>query len=133
MDALPNFLAVILAAAASFAVGGVWYSKMGFATQWMQETGLTEEKCKQADMKMVFGGAFVLNFLSALVLALYLKTGHTLMDAVSLGFAAGSCWAAASLGVNYLFEQKSLRLFLINGGYITVQFTVMGLVLGLFL
>ena len=40
---------------------------------------------------------------------------------------------ATSFGVNYLFEQKSLRLFLINAGYVTVQFTVMGLVLGLFL
>lgn len=130
---LPNFLAVILAAVASFMVGGLWYSKMGFAKQWMEETGLTEEKCKQADMKIVFGGAFALNFLAALVLALYLKSGHTLVDAVSLGFAAGTCWAATALGVNYLFEQRSLRLFLINGGYIAVQFTVMGLVLGLFL
>lgn len=133
MTGLPNFLAVILAAVSGFAVGGIWYSKYGFAKQWMEETGLTEEKCRQADRKRVFGGALALNLLSALVLALYLKTSHTFMDAVGLGFAAGSCWAAASLGVNYLFEGRSLRLFLINGGYITVQFTVMGLILGLLL
>jgi hypothetical protein len=30
-----------------------------------------------------------------------------------------------------LFEHKSLKLFLVNGGYHTVQFTVIGLVLGL--
>ncbi|MBI1731903.1 MAG: DUF1761 domain-containing protein [Gammaproteobacteria bacterium] len=133
MIALPNFLAIILAAATGFLVGGVWYSKMGFGKQWMQETGITEEKAKQADMKKLFGGAFALNLLAALVLALYLKTNHDLMDAVGFGFAVGSCWVATSIGVNYLFEQKSLRLFLINGGYVTVQFTVMGLVLGLFL
>lgn len=133
MSALPNFLAIILAAVASFAVGGVWYSKVGFGKQWMEETGITEEKAKQADMKKVFGGAFALNFLAALVLALYLKSNQSLMDAVSFGFAAGSCWVATSFGVNYLFEGKSLRLFLINGGYVIAQFTVMGLVLGLFL
>ena len=87
MGALPNFLAVILAAVASFVVGGVWYSKMGFARQWMQETGITEDKAKQADMKILFGGAFALNFLAALVMALYLKSNESLVNAVAFGFA----------------------------------------------
>jgi hypothetical protein len=38
---------------------------------------------------------------------------------------------AASFGINYLFEQKSFTLFLVNGGYHTVQFTLYGLILGL--
>jgi hypothetical protein len=38
---------------------------------------------------------------------------------------------ATSFGINYLFERRNPRLFLINGGYHTVQFTVFGLVLGL--
>lgn len=126
-----NFLAIILAAVASFIVGGVWYSPMAFAKQWMQETGLTEEKCKQSDMKIVMGGAFALNFLAALVLALFLGPNPELMKAVGFGFATGACWVGTAFGVNYLFEQRSLRLFLINAGYVTVQFTVMGLVLGL--
>jgi len=133
MGALPNFLAVILAAVASFLVGGVWYSKMGFARQWMEETGITEEKAKEMDMKVLFGGALALNFLAALVMALYLKANQSLIAAVAFGFAVGSCWVATSFGVNYLFERKSLRLFFINAGYVIVQFTVMGLVLGLFL
>lgn len=126
-----NFLAIILAAVASFIVGGVWYSPMGFSRQWMQETGLTEEKCKQADMKRVMGGAFALNFLAALVLALFLGPNPELMKSVGFGFAAGACWVSTAFGVSYLFEQRSLRLFLINAGYVTVQFTVMGLILGL--
>jgi hypothetical protein len=32
--------------------------------------------------------------------------------------------------VNYLFEGRSLKLFLINGGYNVAMFTVMGAVLG---
>ena len=70
---------------------------------------------------------------AALVMALYLKANQSLMAAVAFGFAVGSCWVATSFGVNYLFERKSLRLFFINAGYVIVQFTVMGLVLGLFL
>jgi hypothetical protein len=38
----------------------------------------------------------------------------------------------ASLGMNYLFERKSLRLFLMNGGYHTLQFTLIGAILGAF-
>ena len=45
------------------------------------------------------------------------------------GFAAGAFWVASSFGVNYLFERKSLKLFLINGGYHTLQFTLIGLIL----
>jgi Protein of unknown function (DUF1761) len=51
--------------------------------------------------------------------------------ALGAGFAAGPCWVATSFGINYLFERRNPRLFLINGGYHTAQFTVFGLVLGL--
>ena len=44
---------------------------------------------------------------------------------------AGLCWVAASFGINYLFERRPLGLWLINGGYHTLQFTVFGLILGL--
>jgi hypothetical protein len=43
---------------------------------------------------------------------------------------AGLCWVAASFGINYLFERKNLALFAINGGYHTLQFTLIGLILG---
>ena len=36
----------------------------------------------------------------------------------------------ASLGVNYLFERRPLGLWLINGGYFTLQFTAMGAIIG---
>lgn len=47
------------------------------------------------------------------------------------GFIVGLGFIATSFGVNYLFAQRSMKLWLIDAGYVTVQFTVMGLVLGL--
>ena len=38
---------------------------------------------------------------------------------------------AASFGINYQFANRSLTLWLIDGGYHTVQFLLFGLVLGL--
>ena len=48
-----------------------------------------------------------------------------------VGASAGLLWVAGSFGINYLFERKSLKLFLINGGYHTLQFAIIGLVLAL--
>lgn len=39
-------------------------------------------------------------------------------------------WVAMAPGVNALFEQKSGRYLLINGGYWVVVFTLMGAILG---
>ncbi|MEJ2083811.1 MAG: DUF1761 domain-containing protein, partial [Acidobacteriota bacterium] len=49
------------------------------------------------------------------------------------GLSAGLCWVAGSFGINYLFEKKSLKLWLINGGYHTLQYTLIGTALGLLL
>jgi len=43
----------------------------------------------------------------------------------------GRVTKAASFGMNYLFERRSARLFLVNGSYHTLQFTLYGLILGL--
>ena len=34
------------------------------------------------------------------------------------------------MGVTYLFERRSLRLWLLNAGYVTLAFMVMGGILG---
>jgi hypothetical protein len=46
------------------------------------------------------------------------------------GALAGIGWVATAIGVNYLFERKSFRLFLINAGYMAVSLTIMGAILG---
>ncbi|MEO0341740.1 MAG: DUF1761 domain-containing protein, partial [Bacteroidota bacterium] len=47
------------------------------------------------------------------------------------GVLAGFGWVALSLGMIYLFERRSFKLFLINAGYLVVSFTLMGIILGL--
>jgi hypothetical protein len=51
--------------------------------------------------------------------------------AAGAGFAAGLFWVAGSFAINYQFEQKPAALLLINGGYHTVQYTIFGVILGL--
>ena len=79
----------------------------------------------------VFGGAFVFSLLAAAAFAYLLGPQPGLSSALCTGALVGFCFVAASFGINYLFAQRSLKLWLIDGGYHTLQFVVFGLVLGL--
>ena len=126
-----NYLAVIAAAIATFVLGGLWYSPALFGKVWQREAGVTEEKMKSANMTLIFGLTFVLALIAAWVFALFLGPRPPMALGLGAGFSAGLCWVAASLGINYLFERKSLKLWLINGGYHTLQFTSIGRILAL--
>ncbi|MEZ5681842.1 MAG: DUF1761 domain-containing protein [Erythrobacter sp.] len=125
-----NWLAVLVAAISAFMLGGLWYGPL-FGKAWMRHSGMTEEQVKAGNPGKIYGGAFALSFIAALVFAMFLGPNPGVEFATGAGFAAGLAWVAASLGINYLFEQKTLGLWLVNGGYNTFQFTLYGLVLGL--
>ncbi len=126
-----NYWAILAAGVSSFVIGGIWYAPPIFGKTWQREAGLSEEKVAKSNPVRIFGGALVLSLIAAFVFAMFLGPKPAIGFALGAGFSAGLCWVAASFGINYLFEHKSLKLFLINGGYHTAQFTVIGLVLGL--
>ena len=122
-----NWLAVLLAALASFVVGGVWYSFL-FAKPWQREAGVADEQLRDGTVR-VFAGAFLLALIMAAALAAFIGKGGAGFGAFA-GLAAGVAWVAAALGVNYLFERRSLTLFAINASYNVVTFTAMGAIIG---
>ena len=126
-----NLWAVLAAGVASLILGGLWYSPVLFGKAWSAASGVTEEQAKSANMAKTLGTAFALALVGAAVFAMFLGPRPAPMFATAAGLSAGLCWVAGSFGINYLFEQRPLRLFLINGGYHTVQYTVIGAVLGL--
>jgi hypothetical protein len=130
MEANVNWLAIVVATISAFAIGAIWYSPLLFAKAWMKEAGITEEKTKQANMAKTFGLAFILTFIMATNLAFFFGSEIDFVMGIFYGLLTGLGWVAFSMGVIYLFEQRSLKLWLINGGYLTVAFTVMGGILG---
>ena len=125
-----NLWAVLAAGAASLVLGGLWYSPVLFGNAWMRASGVTEAQARSANMAKVMGSAFLLSLVGAAVFALFLGPAPALGFAVGAGFSAGLCWVAGSFGINYLFEQRPLSLFFINGGYHTLQYTLIGVILG---
>jgi hypothetical protein len=124
-----NLLAVIVAAASSFMLGGLWYSPALFGKTWSIEAKAPEKQ--PGHPAKVFGGAYLLSLLSAYVFSVFLGPKPELGFAVGVGAAAGFCWVASGFGINYLFASRSFKLWLIDGGYHTLQFTLYGLVFGL--
>ncbi len=125
-----NYLAIFVAALSTFLIGGLWYSPLLFAKSWMSENGYTDEDLKGGNMAMIFGGSFVLGFIMSFNLAAFLADSSDLTWGIAAGALAGIGWVAASMGVTYLFERKSMKLFLINAGYHVISFIVMGAIVG---
>jgi hypothetical protein len=125
-----NYLAVVVAALSSFVIGYLWYAPFTFGTVWMKEVGLTDEKIRQTNMFTTFGLTFLLSLVICFNLAAFLGKDAGLAWGLMAGALAGIGWVVASLGINYLFERKSLRLFLINGGYNAVTYIVAGGIIG---
>ena len=125
-----NWLAVVAAAISAFVLGGIWYGPL-FKNVWCRENGIDPNSPPMHHPGAVFGGALVLSLVASAVFALFLGPKPSFGFAVGAGLSAGLCWVAASFGINYLFSGRSLKLWLIDGGYHTLQFTLCGLVLGL--
>lgn len=121
-----NYLAVVLAAAAFFVVGAIWYTVL-FGKAWAKLVGLTDEQIKGANMALIYGLAFLCELVVAWIL------GHTIartapsprgimMIAVGFGLAV----MTPAIGINYLFQRKPLKLFLIDAGHFVAGTAAMG-------
>nr|WP_322624020.1 DUF1761 domain-containing protein [uncultured Flavobacterium sp.] len=152
-----NFLAILVAAVATFPVGFIWYNPKVFGTIWMREAGVNPDAPKNANMIKIFGLTFVfaimlgfiLQFLTihqfgasgmiggprflatakpsyAAFMADYSHAYRTFKHGALHGFMTGLFLALPMIGINAQFEGKSWKYILINAGYFTVCFTIMG-------
>ena len=127
MDHL-NVWAILAAAVSAFLIGGLWYSPVLFGRAWERANGLNESP--QASLK-VFVLSFLLSLVMAVNLAFFLNDAKTTAAWGAIaGFLAGFGWAAMGLAIVALFERRPAKYSLINGGYLTVALTLMGLILG---
>ena len=122
--------ATLVATVLSFALGGLWYGPL-FGKAWMEENGFTVENLKRDFNPLkLYGITFIISALASYVFGMFLGPDPDLGFAVGAGLAAGVFWVAGSFATSYLFEGKTLRHFLINGGYHVVQFGLIGLAFG---
>lgn len=125
-----NYWAVLVAALATFVIGSIWYSPILFSKAWMKELGFTAENMGKPNMLKTFGVSFLLMLVMAFNLAAFYGGKLDWQEGMIYGALTGIGWVAAAIGINYLFEQRSIKIWLINAGYMAVSFTAMGAILG---
>ncbi|HEU5136857.1 MAG TPA: DUF1761 domain-containing protein [Steroidobacteraceae bacterium] len=125
-----NYLAVIVAALSSFLIGGLWYSPMLFGNAWQRAAGISMKQ-EVGHPARVFGLSFVFALVAAAAYACLIPAPANLQVALFQGVLVGAGFVAASFGINYQFANRSTAMWLIDGGYHTVQFAIYGLIIGL--
>ena len=129
-----NWIAIIVAALAYFALGALWYSKVLFANRWIADLKLdVNDPDAKKGMGMMFGGSLVLMFVQCLAIDILAGrlgiSGAGWMSGLKLGAFTGACFCFAQIGINYLYEKKPFSLFLINAGYAVVGNIIAGIII----
>lgn len=130
-----NWLAVIVAALATFFLGGLWYQAL-FGRLWVRLHGYSPEKVKAMQAAkppaLFFGGMIVAYALLAVVMSL-------LVGALSIGTWSGGAtlglllWLGPALAIGFtawLASDRVIGVFLIDWAYQLVFLVMMGAILG---
>jgi Protein of unknown function (DUF1761) len=126
-----NWLAVLAAAVSTFVLGGLWYSKALFGRAWMSANNFSEADLAKSNMLKIFGLSLIFAVIMAANLAAFLaEPKTTAVWGATAGFLAGFGWVTLAITTIGLFERRSWKYILINGGYMTVSFVIMGLIIG---
>ena len=133
MDAYEiNWLAVLVGALSSFAVGGLWYSPLLFAKPWMAAIGKTEDELRGAAGPLPYIVAFVATAISAIVLSMVADWAGVddFLSGALLGLIVGIGLIATAYTTTYAFEGRPTALLLINAGHDIARAVVVGAIVG---
>lgn len=127
-----NHIAVLVCAILNLALGALWYSPILFYKGWLKESKLSDEQLAKSNPAKTYGLAFLFALIISYNLAFFLGDAQTNgVWGATAGFLAGFGFSTLIFAIIALFEQRSWRYIFINGGYITVYFTLIGFVLGI--
>ncbi len=128
-----NYLAVFVCAVLATGLGFTWYSPFLLGKMWLDSIDKNEEEIRRSNNPYkVYGLAFLGHFIMAYGLArvMMLTNSTTVTEGIRLAFLCWFGFTMATMMINTLFEGKSLRLVLVDGGYHLIVFLMFGIVLG---
>lgn len=124
-----NYAAVLVAGLLSMVIGFVWYGPL-FAKAWMKEVGLKEKDVQKGPgvgYALTLAGALI----EAYVLAHFIDYTHadTLAEGMLTGLWLWIGFVAYAIGVNYIFAQRTFKLWTIDTGYFLALLLAQGALL----
>ena len=129
-----NWLAIIVAAIAYYALGSLWFSVL-FGKQWMALNGIPEPTPdKKEEMKKLMMPMLLKSLMMSLVMAfviglMSMSIGiHHCVAGIKLGLAL-SAIGIIPLIMADMYLMKPLKLWFIDAGYHVVGITLMSIIL----
>ncbi|MFL0805637.1 MAG: DUF1761 domain-containing protein [Agarilytica sp.] len=130
-----DYIAVAIAAIASYVFGFAWYHWAVFGEAWANALGITKE---QADNTEGLGSTFIISLISglskAVVIALLMAVANIsgVLFGLLFGIVIAAAFTVASLGYYNGFARVSSKLTLINSAHSIIELALIGAIIGIF-
>jgi len=133
-----NYFAILIAAAAAFMFGGIWYGAL--AKPWMAAAGIDEATMKASKEAGKTTRLMITAFVGSLVMAWVLAglIGHlgagqvTIYNGILSGAFVWLGFVATTLVTNHGFQMQLGKLTLIDGGHWLGVLLIQGAIIGAF-
>ena len=127
---LINVWSILIASLVFFVLGSIWYAPFLFGKAWLEESKVVPDKSKMAKL---FISTFIITvfMVHALALLIGVTGAFSLIGGLKLGLLAGLGFTATSIGVTFMYEGRSIKLFLIDAGYHVVGLLASGAIIGM--
>ncbi|HST31640.1 MAG TPA: DUF1761 domain-containing protein [Chthoniobacterales bacterium] len=127
-----NWIAVICAAAVYWIIGAVWYMAL-FGKIWAAGIEQHGIRLQRGGMGAKMIGNFLCNFVAAAIMArLIARTGITELGyGLKLGAGVGLGFSATALTVQYLWESRPFKVWLIDASHHVVGCIAIGGILAI--
>ena len=129
-----NVWAVLAGTLALWVLGALWYSPVLFGKIWQKEVEFKEEKVTKGNMTMVFGLSFLLMIFMVWALNFVINSHKpedvSMLKGLHYGAFTGFFFSMMTMGINYLYQRRSVTLWLIDGFYMVFGLGIAGMILG---
>jgi hypothetical protein len=126
-----NWLAILVAAVAWFALSAAWYSVPPLSNAWMRAAKVTPTEGPPL-VSLLFP-TFVGYFVTSIVIAMLAKAigAATFADGLALGIVLGIGFGVVGALVTQLYEQKGGTYWLINGVNAIIAYSIVSVIVTL--
>lgn len=123
-----NYWAVLVSGVVAMVLGAVWYNV--FSEPWLEGVGLSKTRVNQGS-KFVYLWSFLAMLVIAYVLSyvVVVFVADSIWEGLEAGVLAWLGFSATTVAINYMYQQKSLKLFAIDSGYLLFVFALSGAIL----
>jgi hypothetical protein len=126
-----NWLAIIVAGLAYFALGAIWYSFL-FKNAWIKSSGVNvNDPNMKKGIAQTMLASLVLMIIASIGIAVLLSkiVSTSWMSGAKAGLLVGVCFSATGICISYLYEKRPWMLHFINAGYNVAGCVIAGVIL----